>query len=106
MSVRIGFTHDRPRRRPLGRAVSVFSYSQGPKDLSFASRPDLVPGAGVIRRVVVGLLSFRAEDLEAVREAGARLRVTVIGVLRLPKDVSPELADAVFEHRRVIGVRL
>src|SRR3982751_2490091 len=44
------------------------------------------------RTLVLGLQEFSRTDLEAVRKAKTRLRIQVLGLVRIAADVSPELA--------------
>ena len=54
------------------------------------------------RNISIGRLAFERSDLEPLREKGVRLKVTVVGVLRLSHDVTPALARAVLDAR-VLG---
>lgn len=83
----------------------------------FASRTDLIR-AGIrsvieehgqpVERAVVGgarigyQLLLRSE-LEAARRTGVRLRLFVVGVLRIQGSVTPELAEATVERIRIFG---
>jgi Arc/MetJ-type ribon-helix-helix transcriptional regulator len=49
------------------------------------------------RSATVGALALNREDLEAVRAKGQKLKLSVIGVLSLGRDVTPELAAASIE---------
>lgn len=51
----------------------------------------------------LGLRHFRREDLEAVRNAGERLHIKVLGLTRIASDVTPELALATIESITVLG---
>src|SRR5918995_5986883 len=42
--------------------------------------------------LVLGVQHFSRRDLEAVRDAGERLRIEVLGLASIADDVSPELA--------------
>ena len=58
----------------------------------------------VVRSARVGYQLLGRTELEAARAAGSRLSVFVVGVLRIPTGVTPELADAAIETIRVFGV--
>jgi Arc/MetJ-type ribon-helix-helix transcriptional regulator len=51
----------------------------------------------------LGLRHYSREDLEAVRAAGQRLRIHVLGLASIAGDVSPELADATIASIEVLG---
>ena len=51
----------------------------------------------------LGLRKFTRQDLEAVRAAGERLRIRVLGLTVIADDVSPELATATIESITVLG---
>ena len=53
---------------------------------------------------IVGALHYDRRLLERLKEKGERVRVTVVGMLSLSKDVPPELASEVIESIRVHGV--
>ncbi|HKQ60293.1 MAG TPA: hypothetical protein VJS92_03345 [Candidatus Polarisedimenticolaceae bacterium] len=85
----------------------------------YASRSDLIR-AGLRRELdqhdemvkdtvtrdsfVIGVLTYNRALLERMRQQGKRLSTRVVGVLHLSADVTPELADEVFEHIAVRGV--
>lgn len=52
---------------------------------------------------VVGVLVYGRAALERAKASGARLRLTVIGVLKLTDDVSAELAAEAIESIKVRG---
>ncbi|HEY8580441.1 MAG TPA: CopG family transcriptional regulator [Beijerinckiaceae bacterium] len=54
-------------------------------------------------RFDLGLRRYGAVELEAVRAAGERLNLHVVGLLVLAPDVSPELARATIGSIRVLG---
>ena len=88
-SIRIGISTRDERRPPgIGRHLGLF-HMAGVRD-----------GRGM--NLSVGRLAFERRDLEPLRERGIRLKVTVVGVLRLAEDVSPALATDVLDLR-VIG---
>src|SRR3984885_10688130 len=51
----------------------------------------------------LGLRTYSRRDLEAVRAAGERLRIRVLGLATIADDVSPELAQATIESITVLG---
>ncbi len=53
---------------------------------------------------VIGVLGYGRHHLEQLKARGARLRLTVVGMLTLNKDIPPELAAEVIEALRVHGV--
>ena len=59
-------------------------------------------GADSAWTLAFGRLTLERRDLEPLRERGLRLKVTIVGVLRLSADVSPALARAALDAR-VIG---
>jgi len=56
------------------------------------------------RTLVLGLQDYSRRDLEAAREAGQRLRIHALGLVRIAPDVSPELAEETIESIVVLGV--
>ncbi|RZI93075.1 MAG: CopG family transcriptional regulator [Variovorax sp.] len=55
------------------------------------------------KTLVLGLQQFSAADLEAVRAAGQKLEIRVLGLATLGHDVTPELALATIESITVLG---
>src|SRR4051812_4941293 len=55
------------------------------------------------RTLVLGLQEYSRTDLEAVRKAKTRLRIQVLGLVRIAADVSPELARETIESIAVLG---
>jgi len=94
VSVRIALSGNSGRDAKIestGKSIAVFRYyaAAGP----------------VCRAVIVGYQHYRASDLAALRRSGSTLRVTVIGWLRLDDDISQEIAEAVLDRVRVLGLR-
>lgn len=56
------------------------------------------------RTLVLGLHDYSRRDLEAARNAGQRLRIQALGLVRIAADVSPELANETIESIAVLGV--
>ena len=69
--------------------------------LVLESHADTVTRALHSARVGYQLLS-RAE-LELARRSGTKLSLFVVGVLRIPTNVTPDLADAAIERIRILG---
>jgi Arc/MetJ-type ribon-helix-helix transcriptional regulator len=55
------------------------------------------------KTLVLGVQHFDRRHLEAVREAGERLQISVLGLASIADDVSPELADEAIESVEVLG---
>ncbi len=56
------------------------------------------------RTLVLGLQDYSRTDLEAARNAGQRLQIQALGLVRIAADVSPELARETIESITVLGV--
>jgi Arc/MetJ-type ribon-helix-helix transcriptional regulator len=74
-----------------------------------AIRNQLDRHADVVRQSVarktldLGLRHYSREDLEAVRVAGERLQINVLGLVTIARDVTPELARATIASVTVLG---
>ena len=74
-----------------------------------AIRQQLLQHTDVLRQTVarktlrMGLQHFTRADLEAVRAAGERLDVKVLGLASIAADVTPELARATFNSLVILG---
>jgi Arc/MetJ-type ribon-helix-helix transcriptional regulator len=55
------------------------------------------------KTLVLGVQHYSRRDLEAVRDAGQRLQIRVLGLASIADDVSPELAEATIEVIEVLG---
>jgi Arc/MetJ-type ribon-helix-helix transcriptional regulator len=55
------------------------------------------------KMLVLGLQQFTAADLEAVKAAGQKLQIRVLGLASISPDVTPELALAAIESITVLG---
>ena len=55
------------------------------------------------KTLVLGLQQYTRQDLEAVRAAGQRLQIRVLGLATIAADVSPELALATIDSISVLG---
>jgi Arc/MetJ-type ribon-helix-helix transcriptional regulator len=68
-----------------------------------ASHADAVKQSIVRRTLELGLQRYSREDLEAVKAAGGKLRIQVIGLATIAEDVTPELALATISSITVLG---
>ena len=55
------------------------------------------------KTLVLGLQHYTRGDLEAVRAAGERLQIRVLGLASIADDVPPELALATIDSLEVLG---
>ena len=51
----------------------------------------------------IGVIWLLKRDLEKAVREGKRLRFFVVGILRIDKSISPDLADEAIEHIQVLG---
>ena len=74
-----------------------------------AIRNQLTTHADVVKRMVarktlvLGMQHYTRYDLEAVRTAGEKLQISVLGLVSIAEDVSPELALATIDLIEVLG---
>lgn len=74
-----------------------------------AIRNQITTHADVIKRMVtrktlvLGMQHYTRNDLEAVRTAGEKLQISVLGLVSIAEDVSPELALATIDSIEVLG---
>lgn len=74
-----------------------------------AIRNQLTTHADIVKRMVarktlvLGMQQYTRSDLEAVRAAGEKLQISVLGLVSLAEDVSPELALATINSIEVLG---
>ena len=68
-----------------------------------ASHADVIKEAVVRKHVVVGVLAYTRSNLEARRDEGERLDIRVLGLVSIPRDVTPELARATINSIKVYG---
>jgi Arc/MetJ-type ribon-helix-helix transcriptional regulator len=68
-----------------------------------ASHADAVKQSIARHTLELGLRHYSREDLEAVKAAGGKLRIQVIGLATIAEDVTPELALAAIESITVLG---
>jgi Arc/MetJ-type ribon-helix-helix transcriptional regulator len=64
---------------------------------------DIVRQAVTRKSVDLGLRHFSRGDLEAIRQAGQRLEIRVLGLASIAEDVTPELARATIASLTVLG---
>jgi hypothetical protein len=83
-TVRIGIS-SRADRREIGRHFALFHLVR-------------INNKGG-RLISIGYQRLDRRDLARLREEGIRLRVTVIGILRLGADVSPALVEATIDAK-------
>src|SRR5919206_3768896 len=55
------------------------------------------------KTLVLGVQYYTRRDLEAVRAAGEKLQINVLGLASIADDVSPELALATIDSLEVLG---
>ena len=65
---------------------------------------DVLKETVVRRQIVVGVLVCTRADLEKRRAAGEKIDINVVGMVRLGKDVTPDLARDVIQSLQVYGV--
>lgn len=64
---------------------------------------DVVKQTVARKSLVLGLQHYSRADLEAVRKAGEKLQIQVLGLASIGNDVPPELAVATIESVTVLG---
>lgn len=64
---------------------------------------DIVKQSVARKSLELGLRHYSREDLEAVRAAGQRLHIHVLGLATISSDVTPELARATIASVIVLG---
>lgn len=68
-----------------------------------AIHADAVKQSIVRHTLELGVHCYSREDLEAVKAAGDKLRINVVGLAIIAEDVTPELALATIESITVLG---
>ena len=68
-----------------------------------ATHQDVVRQVVERKTLVLGIQHYSAADLAAVRDAGERLQIRVLGLATIAADVTPELALASIESITVLG---
>jgi Arc/MetJ-type ribon-helix-helix transcriptional regulator len=64
---------------------------------------DVVKHMVARKTLVLGMQLYTRSDLEAVRAAGEKLQISVLGLVSIAEDVSPELALATIDSIEVLG---
>lgn len=64
---------------------------------------DVIKQTVARKSLVLGLQHYSRADLEAVRDAGQKLQIQVLGLASIATDVSPELALATIDSVTVLG---
>ncbi|HEV2611237.1 MAG TPA: CopG family transcriptional regulator [Noviherbaspirillum sp.] len=64
---------------------------------------DVVKQTVARKSLVLGLQHYSRTDLEAVRDAGQKLHIQVLGLATIAADVTPELALAAIDSVTVLG---
>lgn len=84
-------------------------YSNRTDLIRTAIRNQLAAHADVLRQTVarrtllLGLQHFSRRDLEAMRKSGTKVRIRVLGLVRIADDVSPALARETIHSIAVLG---
>jgi Arc/MetJ-type ribon-helix-helix transcriptional regulator len=68
-----------------------------------AAHADAVKQSIVRHGLELGLRRYSREELEAVKAAGGKLHIQVVGLATIAEDVTPELALATIESIAVLG---
>jgi Arc/MetJ-type ribon-helix-helix transcriptional regulator len=55
---------------------------------------------------VIGVISYNRADFEKRKEKNEKLKLSIVGMLHLQDDISPELAKDVVEYVRLRGIFL
>ncbi len=85
-------------------------YSNRTDFIRTAIRNQLTVHSAVVQQAVVrktlelGLRHYSKQDLEAVKQAGEKLNIQVVGLATIASDVTPELALETIEAITVLGV--
>lgn len=64
---------------------------------------DVLKGMVARKTLILGMQHYTRYDLEAVRTAGEKLQISVLGLVSIAEDVSPELALATIDSIEVLG---
>lgn len=68
-----------------------------------ATHTDVVKQATIRRMALIGVVYLDRRSLETKRDAGERIDISVVGLLVIEDDVTPELAASVINSVRVSG---
>jgi Arc/MetJ-type ribon-helix-helix transcriptional regulator len=94
---------------PYRSVVREGFYSNRTDFIRTAIRNQLATHADAIKQSIVrhtlelGLRHYSRNDLEAMKDAGGKLRIQVVGLATIAEDVTPELALATIESITVLG---
>ena len=69
-----------------------------------AKHADTVKEAAARETYIIGAMALGRSGLERHREAGRRLNISVVGLLSIADDVTPELAREVIQSVKVHGI--
>jgi Arc/MetJ-type ribon-helix-helix transcriptional regulator len=69
-----------------------------------AAHADVIKQTVARKSLVLGLQTFSRADLEAVRDAGEKLQIQVLGLATIGADVMPQLALDTIDSVVVLGV--
>ena len=68
-----------------------------------ATHADAIKQSIVRQTLELGLRHYSRNDLEAMKDAGGKLRIQVVGLATIAEDVTPELALETIESITVLG---
>ena len=68
-----------------------------------STHADVVKRTVARKTLVLGMEHYTRSDLEAVRSSGERLQISVLGLVSIADDVSPELALETIDSIEVLG---
>jgi Arc/MetJ-type ribon-helix-helix transcriptional regulator len=68
-----------------------------------ASHEDVVQQVVTRKTLVLGIQHYTPADLQALRDAGERLQIRVLGLVSFADDVTPDLALATVDSITVLG---
>jgi Arc/MetJ-type ribon-helix-helix transcriptional regulator len=68
-----------------------------------STHADVVKRMVARKTLVLGMQHYTRSDLEAVRAAGEKLQISVLGLVSFADDVTPELALATIDSIEVLG---
>lgn len=68
-----------------------------------STHADVVKQTVARKTLVLGLQHYSRRDLEAVKEAGEKLQIQVLGLAVIADDVTPDLAKATIDSIIVLG---
>jgi Arc/MetJ-type ribon-helix-helix transcriptional regulator len=69
-----------------------------------ATHAEVVKQTVTRKTMVLGLQRYSRQELEAMRAAGQKLQIHVLGLASIADDVSPDLARATIDSISVLGV--